>query len=39
MHISNLVETKNLWKGALDVPAVRCCGAEAIFASIGEPFQ
>ena len=39
MHISSLVETKNLWEGTLEAPAVTYRGADGVSASIGEPFQ
>jgi hypothetical protein len=32
-------ETKTLWEGALEQPAVVFRGAESVLASIGEPFQ
>lgn len=32
-------ETKALWEGALEQPAVTFRGAESVLASIGEPFQ
>ena len=39
MHISSLVETKNLWEGMLEAPAVTYRGVDSVSASIGEPFQ
>ena len=39
MHISSLVETKNLWEGTLEAPALTYRGADGVSASIGEPFQ
>ncbi len=39
MHISSSVETKNLWEGTLEAPAVAYRGVETVLASIGEPFQ
>jgi len=39
MHISSSVETKNLWEGTLEAPAVAYRSAETVLASIGEPFQ
>ena len=39
MHISSVVETKNLWEGTLEAPAVAYRGVDGVSASIGEPFQ
>jgi len=39
MHISSLVETKDLWEGTLEAPPMAFSGADKVSASIGEPFQ
>jgi hypothetical protein len=39
MHISSSVETKYLWQGTLEAPAVTYRGVDGVSASIGEPFQ
>lgn len=39
MHISSLVETKNLWEGTLEAPALTYRSVDGVSASIGEPFQ
>ena len=39
MHISSVMETKDLWKGSLETPAVTFRSGDTVLASIGEPFQ
>jgi hypothetical protein len=39
MHISSSVETRNLWEGTLQAPAVTYHSLDGVSASIGEPFQ
>ena len=39
MHISSSVETRNLWEGTLEAPAVTYRSLDNVAASIGEPFQ